>query len=54
MQRWYMYVYMRGYKEKQNRDGILKSIVSRYSYTIFISTENLLSEIKDHLCVRDY
>lgn len=41
-------------KEKQNRDGILKSIVSRYSYTILISTENLLSEIKDHLCVRDY
>lgn len=41
-------------KEKQNRDGILKSIVSRYFYTILISTENLLSEIKDHLCVRDY
>lgn len=37
-------------KEKQNRDGILKSI----AYTILISTENLLSEIKDHLCVRDY
>lgn len=53
MQRWYMYVYMRGYKT-ETEHGILKSIVSRYSYTILISTENLLSEIKDHLCVRDY
>lgn len=44
---------MRGYKTKTEH-GILKSTVSIYSCTIIISIGNLLSEIKDHLCVRDY